>query len=189
MARSQVDAPTIAAGGEPRRFVLGIVVPLTIVGLTYVLWWISDRLLYIGPLDRATFGWVVVIPLWLSAPIAAGLVWHRLTPRGSLMAACAVGVALSAVAAVLFWQGVAHPDCGTGTIRTPTDWVLPSMLIGSLIGAGLVASGLLAGAQFRAGRPWRGVLLGGGAELAFVFGAVLAAALTLAGPACQRPSL
>lgn len=189
MASSGVDAPAIAAAGEPRRFALGLVVPLAIVGLTYALWWLSDRLLYIGPLDRAAFGWMVVIPLWLSGPIAAGVMWHRLTPRGSFLAALAVGIAVSAVAAVLFWQGVAHPDCETGTIRTPIDWVLPSVLLGSVIGAGLAASGLVASAQFRRGRPWRAVVVGGVAELALVVVAIVTAAMVLAGPACQRPSL
>lgn len=189
MASSRVDAPTIGVGEEPRHFAIGLVVPLAIVGLAYVLWWISDRLVYIGPLDRAAFGWVVVIPVWLSAPIAAGLAWHRLTARRALAAALAVGATISGVAALLFWQSVAHPDCATGTIRAPIDWVIPSLLVGSVVGAGLVASALLATAQFRGGRPWRAVLLGGGAELVLVFGAVLTAVVFLVEPACQRPTI
>jgi hypothetical protein len=189
MASSRVDAPTTGIGAEPRDFALAVVLPLVIVGLASTLWWISDRLMYIGPLDRAAFGWVVVIPVWLSAPIVAGFVWHRLTPRRALLAALAVGASVSAVAALLFWQGVANPDCTTGTIRAPIEWVIPAMAVGSVVGVGLVASGLLATAQFRGGRPWRAVLLGGGAELVLVFGAVLTAALFVLGPACQRPSV
>jgi hypothetical protein len=189
MASSRVDAPTIGTGGEPRRFAIGLIVPLAIVGLAYVLWWISDRLVVVGPLDRAAFGWVVVIPVWLSAPIAAGLAWHRLTARRALVAALGVGATVSAVAALLFWQSVAHPDCATGTIRAPIDWVLPALAVGSVVGAGLVVSGLLATAQFRGGRPWRAVFLGGGAELALVFVAVLTAVLFLVEPACQWPTV
>lgn len=187
MANVKVDGPTIGAVGEPGRFAVGVVVPLGIVGLAYVLWWISDRLVNIGPLDRAAFGWVVVMPVWLSAPIVAGLRWQRLSSRRALLAALAVGGVVGVVAAILFWQGAAHPDCGFGTNRTPIAWVLPSVLLGSVIGAGVVASGLAATAQFRAGRPWRAALVGGGAELAFVFGAIVTAALILMEPACQRP--
>jgi hypothetical protein len=189
LASSKVDAPTIRVVGERRRFVVGFVVPPGIVALAYLLWWISDRLVNIGPLDRAAFGWVVVIPVWLSAPIVAGLVWQRLTPRQALEAAFAVGGLVSVIAALLFWQSVAYPDCATGAIRAPIEWFLPAVIVGWMVGAGLIVSGLLATAQFRAGRPWRAVLFGGGAELVLVLGAVLATAVFLIGPACQRPAV
>lgn len=188
MANVKVGAP-VGAVEEPRRFAVGVVGPVAIVGLAYVLWWISDRLFDVGPLDRAAFGWVVVIPVWLSAPIVAGLVWQRLSSRRALVAAVAVGVVVSAVATLLFWAGVTYPDCANGTIRAPIEWVLPALIVGSMVGAGLVFSGLLAAAQFRAGRPWRASLLGGGAELVLVVGAVLATAVFLIGPACQRPAV
>ncbi len=63
------------------RYVAAVLVPLALVGLAYVLWWISDRLLYVGPLDRAAFGWVVVVPVWIAAPVAAGFVWRTLDRR------------------------------------------------------------------------------------------------------------
>ncbi|MBA2373099.1 MAG: hypothetical protein H0V74_02700, partial [Chloroflexi bacterium] len=44
------------------RVAWGTAVPLALVALAYALWWLSDRLGYIGPLDRAAFGWAVVIP-------------------------------------------------------------------------------------------------------------------------------
>jgi hypothetical protein len=62
--------------GEPtagRRVWLAIVAPLVVVDVAYLLWAVSDRLLYVGPLDRATFGWLVVVPVWLAAPIAAAI--------------------------------------------------------------------------------------------------------------------
>ena len=39
-----------------RRIVVGAVLPLVVAGIAYLLWWISDRILYVGPLDRAAFG-------------------------------------------------------------------------------------------------------------------------------------
>jgi hypothetical protein len=187
MGSAGVDPVGRPTGGQAVRFGLGVAVPLAVVALAYGLWWISDRLLYIGPLDRATFGWAVVIPVWLSAPIAAGYAWRRLTARGITMAAIVVGAAVSSITAVLFWQAVAHPDCRA--VRAPIDWVLPSLFIGGLIGSGLAASGLLAAALFRRKDPWAAALAGAGAELALLFVAILAATALVLGPNCQRSSI
>ena len=53
----------LSGGSSPAtqvRLAIAMLTPLVGVALAYGLWWISDRLLYIGPLDRATFGWLVV---------------------------------------------------------------------------------------------------------------------------------
>lgn len=189
MASTTVDPRGRRVGARSVLFALAVAVPLSIVALAYGLWWISDRLLYIGPLDRAAFGWAVVIPIWVSAPIISGFIWRQLTPRGSATAAVIVATAISAVAAVLFWLAVAYPGCETGAVRTPIDWVLPSLSVGVAMGGGLAASGLLAAALVRAGHPWRAVFLGAAVELALVFAAILVAAIALIGPGCQRPTL
>jgi hypothetical protein len=75
----RVEANGASAGRNPARFLVAAAAPLAIVALAYALWWISDRLLDIGPLDRAAFGWAVVIPIWLAAPIVAGFIWSRLS--------------------------------------------------------------------------------------------------------------
>ena len=68
------------------RIVVGAVLPLAVAGIAYLLWWISDRLLYVGPLDRAALGWVVVIPTWIAAPAVAGLLRRcEDRPRASAM--------------------------------------------------------------------------------------------------------
>lgn len=185
MASDNSDSDGRPTGGQAVRIGLGVAVPLVVAALAYGLWWISDRLLYIGPLDRATFGWAVVVPVWLSAPIAAGFSWRRLTTSGTRVAAIVVGGAVSSVAAVLFWQSVAHPDCQF-PIRAPIDWVLPSLFVGVMIGAALAASGLLAVTLVRRGHPWRAAVLGAAAELTLVFVAVFAAAFVLMGPGCSR---
>lgn len=167
------------------RFVLGVAAPLAVIGLAYGLWLISDRLLYIGPLDRAAFGWVVVIPVWLCAPIAAGLAWRRLTTRATMAAAIVFGGVVSGLASVLFWQSVAHPDCQF-PIRAPIDWALPALLVGVMIGVGPALSGLLAVRFVRRGHPWQAAVLGAGAELGLSFVAILAAVVVLLGPGCSR---
>jgi hypothetical protein len=159
------------------------------VVLAYGLWWISDRLLYIGPLDRAAFGWAVVVPVWASAPIAAAFAWRGLSQRGIAVAALVVGCTIAALAALLFWLAVAHPDCGFGAVRSPIDWVLPSLIVGMVIGAGPPVSGLLAVKLLRQGHLWRAALLGLAAELALVFVAIIVAGTLLMGGigACNRP--
>jgi hypothetical protein len=171
------------------NFGLGLGVPLAVVALAYGLWWLSDRLVYIGPFDRAAFGWAVVIPVWVSAPIAAGFAWRRLSARRTLVAAITVGAAVGAATAALLWQSVAYPACEDGAARAPADWILPSLFVGVIVGAGLAASGLLAVALLRRKQPWRAAILGAGAELALVLLAVVVAAGVMMGPSCQRPPI
>lgn len=185
MASAGVDSEGRRTDGQAVRFGLGVAVPLAVVALAYGLWWISDRLLYIGPLDRAAFGWAVVLPVWVCAPIAAGLAWRRLTARATMAAAIVLGGVVSSLAAVLFWQSVAHPDCQF-PIRAPIDWVLPALFVGIMIGAGLARSGLLAVGLVRGAHPWRAAAVGAAAELAFMFVAILAAVAVLMGPGCSR---
>jgi hypothetical protein len=186
---ARADPVRRPTGGQAVRIGLGVAVPLAIVVLAYGLWWAGDHLLYIGPLDRAAFGWAVVIPVWISTPIVAGFAWRRLTRRGSMVAAVVVGAVVSGVAAVLFWQAVAYPPCAFGATHEPIEWVLPSLFVGVVIGGGLVVSGLLAARLVRRGHPWLAAVLGAGAELGLVFAAILAAGVVLAGPGCQRPPI
>ncbi len=164
---------------------LGIAVPLAVAAVAYGLWWVSDQLLYIGPLDRATFGWAVVIPIWLAAPGASGFAWSRLSTRDSTLAALVVGIAIGLIAAALFWQAVIHPDCVP--TRTSTDWVLPSLLLGGSIGGAVAVSALLSASLVRQGRRWRAVALGAGTEIVLMFATILlVAGPLLAVPGCDR---
>jgi hypothetical protein len=182
-----VDPTDSRRRDQPGRFALGVAIPLALVALPYALWWISDRLLYVGPLDRATFGWAVVIPVWLAAPVAAGFAWRSLSSRTRGAAALVVGAVVAIVAAVLFWQSVAYPNCEYGATHTPAEWILPSLVLGSMIGGGLVVSALVTSAVGRQGRPWFAVVVGAGVELVLVFAAIVTAGIMLAGPGCQRP--
>ncbi len=184
-----VDPPAGAFARSPIRFAVGVAVPLLLVALSYALWWVSDRLLYIGPLDRAAFGWAVVIPLWVGAPVAAGFTWRRLGSRDAVVAAALVGAAISATAAVLFWQSVAYPACDFGAVRSPGDLVFPSLVLGGVIGGGLAVSALVASTFARHGRSWHAIVSGAGTEIVMVFAAALVAGLMLLGPGCQRPTI
>ncbi len=179
----------VGGSGErsPTPFLVAVAVPLAVAAAAYALWWTSDRLLSVGPLDPATFGWALVAPMWAAAPVAAGFAWSRLTRRRSLHAALVVGTVTTGVGAVLLWQAVADPSCEFGAIRTPVDWVVPALVLGGVIGGGLAASGLLAAKLVRDGNAWRAVVLGAGAGVVTVVVAILVAGATLLGPACQRP--
>lgn len=186
---STVIGTTASGQNSWPRYVAAVAVPLALAGLAYLLWWISDRLLYVGPLDRAAFGWVVVIPTWIAAPVAAGFVWRTLDRRTTRVIAALVGTVIAAAAALLLWQAVAFPNCGTGTIHTPQEMVLPSLLVGAVVGGGVAWSGLVSARFARQGRPIAAVILGAAAEAFMVAAVILVAALTLLGPACQRPSV
>lgn len=185
MASGRTDSDGPLLDREVVRIGLAVAAPLAVVALAYALWWVSDRLLYIGPLDRAAFGWVVVLPVWLCTPIAAGLAWRSLTTRATTAASIVVWVAVGCVATILFWQSVAHPDCQF-PIRAPIDWTLPALLVGVMIGVGSALSGLLAVRFVRRGHPWQAAVLGAGAELGLSFVALLAAVVVLLGPGCSR---
>ncbi len=170
------------------RFLAALAIPLGLAAFAYMLSSTSERLRYIGPLDRAAFGWSVVIPIWVAAPVAAGFVWSRLTRRASILAALVVAIVVGAVAATIIWQALAYPDCGTGGIRTPQESLGPSLLVGAVIGGGLAGSGLVTSTMARQGRPWLALAFGAAMEVGMVFLAILIAALTALGPACQRPT-
>jgi hypothetical protein len=160
-----------------------------VAGLADLLWWISDRLGDVGPLDRAAFGWVVVIPVWIAAPVAAGFAWRTIDRRTTGAIAALVGTVVAVVAAVLLWQSIAFPSCETGAILTPLERVQPSLPVGAMIGGGVALSGLVSARFARQARPIVALVLGAAAEALMVMAAILVAALILLGPSCQRPSV
>lgn len=178
-----------AAGPISGRFIVGVTVPLALVVLAYVLLSISDRLLYIGPLDRAAFGWSVVIPIWIAAPVAAGFAWRGLSRSGRDVAAVVVGTVIGVAATVLLWQSIAFPDCQFGAFRTPAEFVVPSLIVGVVIGGGQAGTGLLVSSLVRQGRPWRAAAFDAAVAFGLVFAAILVASAVLLGPTCNRPTV
>src|SRR3954447_23784854 len=125
-----------------------VALPIGTLGLAYALWWMSDRLVNVGPLDRAQFGWLVVIPIWLSAPIVAGYAWRRVEPRRLAVSAIIVGLVIAGIAGDLLWQSTAQPECTFGSAVASADLVIPSALFGLTVGGGLVAAGLVTRLEF-----------------------------------------
>lgn len=162
------------------RLAAAIALPLSILVLAYGLWWISDHLLVIGPLDRAAFGWAVVIPVWCGAPVSAAFAWRLLTRRETRVAALGFGLVVAAVSSVLFWQSVAFPDC-VNPVRSAGEWIVPALLLGLTIGGGLATSGLLGTAIARSGHPWWAVVITAGTEFGLIFVALLVFVIVSAG--------
>jgi hypothetical protein len=171
------------------RMAVACAVPLTLAGLAYALWWVSDRLGYVGPLDRAAFGWVVVVPVWIASPVVAGFAWSVLDRRTTLVVAALVGTVIAATSALLLWQAIAFPACETGAVHSPQEMALPSLLFGAVVGGGVALSGLVSTRFAQQGLLIAALVLGAGAEALMVAVAILVVAATLVGPACQRPSV
>ncbi len=179
----------MTGSGSGGRAVLGlataIVAPLVLLVIAYGLWLISDALLHVGPLDRAAFGWIVVMPIGFGSPVLAGFAWRTLDRRGTVIAVATFTIVIAALAAALFWRSVANPAC-QWPVRSPSDWILPSAFTGTLIAGGLALSGIVSMRLWRQGRPILAVVAGAGTEFAVTLLAfVVIGVAFLAGPGCS----
>lgn len=76
-----------------------------------VLWAWSSAAGGLGPLDRAQFGWLVVVPLFLLAPAAAGLAARSVGRRTAGLTILGIGLAIGGLVIwSLAWQ-VTVLDC------------------------------------------------------------------------------
>ena len=163
------NLPSGSAHVGPGRVAIAAATPVACVALAYVLWWISDRLLYVGPLDRATFGWLIVVPVWALTPVVAAFAWRPLNARQSRVAAGTVGLTISVSAAVLLWLASASQNCEFGAMRSPTEWIVPAVIVGVVIGGGFAATCLGAAAVLRRGRWWSALVVGAASAVALIF--------------------
>ena len=160
--------------------------PVIVVAVAFVLWLVSDRLLYIGPLDRATFGWLVVVPLWASAPTFAGFSWRGFPPGARRRWAIAGGLAIGGTAATLLWQSATAPAIGCTPTRTALELILPALAVGAVVGGGFVIGCLAGSREIAAGHVGRGAIYGAVIQL-LVIPAASMLVFTLFFGMCQRP--
>lgn len=118
------------------ELLIAITLPLAILATAYALYQstVGEGLLHIGPLDRAAFGWIVVMPVAWAAPGLAGLVWSRLSGAGRLLSAVVVGGTVAIVAGVLLANSIDQVGCAP--VLTWTDDLPGSLAVGVVIGAG-----------------------------------------------------
>jgi hypothetical protein len=166
------------------------VAPIGVVAAAYGLWLLSDRLLYVGPFDRAAFGWLVVVPLWLAVPVAAAVSWRTRPFREAQRAALLLAVLIGSAATILLWAAVTSDGaaCETGPRATAAGFIVPAFLVGALVGAAPSLGGLLGASRLSSGRSWKGVGLAVGIDLGLTATAVLlAVGVILSSGGCQRP--
>jgi hypothetical protein len=167
--------------------VLAVLVPIAVVATAYGLWWISDQLVIIGPLDRAQFGWLVVLPLFLAAPVLGAYLWAGLDSRTTVVVALAAACVVGLAGAYLFWRSVEDPGCGTGNRFTPEYWIVPSLVLGGTLGASIGASGIVGARFVRARRRGVAVAATVGVELLLWVLMLVFIAPFLATGMCERP--
>ena len=161
-------------------------VPVLVASLAFVLWWLSDRLLSIGPFDRATFGWAVVIPVWAVAPFVAGLRWRDLSRPQVLRATILAALVLVAVIAVPLWASTAAIACDVGPTRTTLGLVPPALLVAGIVAAMFGAACLGATRAIAGGHPWRAAGISGVLQVGVIPVAGTAFVILFDG-LCNRP--
>ncbi len=160
---------SISARRWPWQLALG---PLALA-LGLFLLKLSDILLYIGPLDRAAFGWSVPIPLILAAPGLMGVAarWSgiRTARRVAVLTGTSFGVALGIAWFLSLSQVGCDPHPGLATR------LLASLPIPLVLGVGWALAGWVAAAY--ADRPV--VAFAAGAGIAIAAGVVMFVAWAL----------
>ena len=172
--------------------IVGAAGPLAFFAFLYGLWLASDRLVHVGPLDRGSFFWVVLLPLWCLSPSLAALLWRgRPGPDAARIVAVAVGLVLAVVASTILWiagttdQGA----CEFGPRTEAPGLIVPMGAIGMLIGGGWALNAIVAASVVGAGRLGRGVVLGMVLALVhFVIVVVATGLVIMLTGGCNRPT-
>jgi len=171
--------------------IVGAAGPLALFAVLYGLWVASDRLVHVGPLDRGSFFWVVLLPLWCLSPSLAAVFWRgRLRPDAARVVALAVGLVLAVVASAILWiagttdQGA----CEFGPRTEAPGLIVPMGFLGILIGGGWALSALVAASDVAGGRLRRGIGLGAALALVhFVIVVVATGLVIMLTGGCNRP--
>lgn len=118
---------------RPAAVFAGPLLVLAAIGV----WYVSDRLVFVVPFDRALVGWAVVVPLLALAPGVAGLAEGReeFEESSRLVAnLTTVGIGLAATTTVLVT--VTFANCQP--VTNPLD-ILPQALVAGLLAAAAFA--------------------------------------------------
>jgi hypothetical protein len=114
------------------RSLATLVVAPSLLVLALAVWFVSDRLVTIGPFDRAKIGWAVVLPLLALAPGAAALAGSSSTSPGLARLVIAGTSIITGIFVVLgLASAITFVDCrpATGPLEVvprtlPTAFVL-----------------------------------------------------------------
>jgi hypothetical protein len=159
---------------------------MLVLGTAWILWAVSDALLRIGPLDRAAFGWLVVVPLLVIAVPVAGEAWDGLDRGGRTLAALALAVSVAAVVATALSRAFLSVDCQTGPLWAPTELVVRSIVVSAVAGGAYAVGGLL---TIGSGPSWsaRRWIIGSGIGIGVGVAWLIAFTLAMPFAMCARP--
>lgn len=130
----------LTIGPAVRATVPLLVAPLLVV-MSIALLKISNELVEIGPLDRASFGWLIPVPMLLLAPAFAGLATRSSGVRTgtAVLVILAIGLALIVGSTIGGDRAIGCPPV-SGTVDTSAQ----STFVGIVAGLGFLVAGLAA---------------------------------------------
>jgi hypothetical protein len=135
-----------------------IVAPALLV-LAVATWFVSDRLVVIGPFDRATIGWVVVLPLLAIAPGAAALAGSGSTSPGlARLVVAGTSIVTGLVVVLGLAAAITFVDCRPTT--GPLEVVPRTLPTAFVLGIGFAISAAAAWGPALHGRRLVAVVVG-----------------------------
>jgi hypothetical protein len=128
--------------GDRGPAVLALAAAPVLIVASIAVWWISDRLLYIGPFDRAQVGWVVVVPLFLLAPAAAALAARSAGRRTAAAVAAVVATVIGGLVVASLSATVTQIGCTPVSQGEAARHAIPTGLAAGLGFLAAVAAGM-----------------------------------------------
>ncbi|HEX4897519.1 MAG TPA: hypothetical protein VFV53_04085 [Candidatus Limnocylindrales bacterium] len=180
------------ASGIWVRLLVGVAGPAAMFAALFAVWLASDRLVHIGPFDRGSFFWAVLLPLWCLSPSLAALLWRRLGPDVARPAATVVGLGLALVAGVILWYAGTSDQagCELGPRTEAVGLIAPMGLLGLLIGAGWALCALASASLLTHRRVAVATVLGILLMLGhFIVAVIATGAVIMVAGGCNRPSV
>jgi hypothetical protein len=173
---------------DGRRVTVAILVPLIMLGAAMMTGLAVNYAGQLGPLNRATISWIVVVPLIVLTPVVAGFLWRSMTRRAMLATALVVAAIAVVTVAAFAWLSIATTECSTARIISNAAAVIPALFIGLGCGVPIVTAGYIVARTSGRAQPMRVVAAGiGGGIVAGLVSLGIAALVLLTLQMCARP--
>jgi hypothetical protein len=117
--------PVHQQGNRPH---MGLSVGPLLVAVSLLVWLVADRLVIIGPFDRAQITGIIALPLFLLAPGTLGVAAAQADARRGRLALALVPVALGVLAVVGLMATVTQVGCRP--VAGPADVLAPALPVG-----------------------------------------------------------
>ena len=152
---------------------------------------IGESLVAAGQVDRAAFGWFVVVPLVLLSPGAAALTWEA-TGRRQLAGRLIAGMSLAIGVGVEILLVFTIRQIGCTPVGDPSQVVAPAVPTAFAAGVAFGLAGIAAMVSVGVGgRSWvvatRSLIAGGVGLAAFAAAAIFVFAATFPAVTCAAP--